>query len=145
MNSTRIDDFFSRYALSMNSALFDAEVDLQPITDSFSGYVVGANPFGVFGGSNSDAFKNSILEGVKSYKKMGIISMNIQSTEVTMLNEFHAMVKVNWKSFYEKNGKTGEIPFENIYLIQLLNNIPRIFAFITGDEQTELRKHNLIS
>lgn len=139
-----IDDFFNQYASTMNSALFGDVPDLGAVTRSFSDFVVGASPQGVMGGRNDEAFRKSITDGIDFYKRIGIISMNIMSKEVTALDDFHAMVKVYWKSFYGNERLSGEISFEVVYLIQVLDRSPKIFAFVTGDEQAALKRHNLI-
>lgn len=139
-----IEDFFNQYASTMNSALFGDTPDLSAVTRSFSDFVVGANPQGVMGGRNDETFRNSITDGIEFYRRIGIISMNIMSKEVTVLDDFHAMVKIYWKSFYGNESHSGEISFEVVYLIQVLDRSPKIFAFVTGDEQAALKSHNLI-
>lgn len=139
-----IDDFFSQYASTMNNALFGDMPDVSAITRSFSDFVVGASPQGIMGGRNDETFGKSIRDGIDFYKRIGIISMNIISKDVTVLDEFHAMVKVYWKSFYGNERLSGEIPFEVVYLVQALGQSPKIFAFVTGDEQAALKSHHLI-
>lgn len=144
INTTEIDDFFNRYASIVNNALFGDPLDTETIKDSFAGFVVGANPLGVAGGINDEKFQTTIQQGIDFYKRIGITSMNILSKEITVLDDFHAMAKIHWNSVYSKGDNSGEIPFEVIYFVQCRDGSPRIFAYITGDEQGALRDHKLI-
>jgi hypothetical protein len=56
------------------------------------------------------------------------------------------MVKVQWRSFYNKRDGSEElIEFDVIYFVQTLNEKPKIFAYIMGDEQGVLSERGLIS
>jgi hypothetical protein len=84
-------------------------------------------------------------EGYAFYKNIGITSMEIISRGITFLDDFHTMIKIHWKSnFIKKDGSKGEIEFENIYFTQTRDNQPKVFAYITGDEQAVLREFGLI-
>jgi hypothetical protein len=139
-----LNDFFSRYALTVNNALFGGVIDTDVFHNSFASFVVGANPLGIAGGSNDDKFQKAITDGIDFYKRIGIISMNISSIEITTLDHIHSLVKVFWKAFYVKDDLSGEIPFEVFYVVQNGSTAPKIFAYITGDEQAALRQHHLI-
>jgi hypothetical protein len=139
-----IEDFFNRYASTMNNALFGEIYDPNAIMDSFSAFVVGANPSGVVGGKNDEQFAKSILQGIDYYKKIGILSMNITAKEISILDEFHGVVNIFWKCFYENQNASGEIPFEVTYMIQCKDGSIKIFAYVTGDEQAAFKAHKLI-
>ena len=81
------------------------------------------------------------------YRKIGTQSMNITDRQITQLDEFHWMVKVHWKAEYLTRAEKREtIEFDVIYFVQILNDdeTPKIFAYITGDEQRVMREHGLI-
>lgn len=139
-----LNDFFSRYALTVNNALFGDAVNAEVLKNSFAGFVVGANPLGIYGGANDDQFQKTIRGGIDFYKQIGIISMNISSIEITTLDHIHSLVKIFWKAFYAKDELSVEIPFEVFYVVQNGSTAPKIFAYITGDEQAVLRRHHLI-
>jgi hypothetical protein len=139
-----IQDFFNRYASTMNNALFGDAYDIDSIMSSFANFVVGANPMGVAGGKNDDQFAEAIRQGIDFYKKIGIVSMNIVSKEITALDDFHAIVKIFWSSFYEKEMVSGEISFQVVYLVQCKDSAIKIFAYVTGDEQAAFRAHKLV-
>jgi hypothetical protein len=140
-----IEDFFNRYASITNNALFGDRYDVNSIKESFSDFVVGANPLGVAGGKNDDQFVNAIRQGIEFYKEIGIVSMNILSKEIFAIDEFHASVKIFWSSFYRKGDASGEIPFEVTYLVQCKDGMIKIFAYVTGDEKAAFKAHKLFS
>lgn len=99
---------------------------------------------GVAGGKTNDQFGRAIREGIEFYKKIGIASMNIISKEISILDDFHALTKVSWSSFYVNGNSSGEIPFEVVYLVQCRKGKCKIFAYVTGDEQAAFRAHKLL-
>lgn len=145
ISKENIEDFFNRYASTMNSALFGDVYDINTIVSSFSDLVVGASPMGVNGGKNDERFANAIRQGIDFYKKIGIVSMNIMSKEVSVLDNFHAVVKVFWSAFYGNENTSGEIPFQVVYMVQYRDGMIKIFAYVTGDEQAAFRAHQLLS
>jgi hypothetical protein len=84
-------------------------------------------------------------KGYAFYKNIGITSMDIVSKKITLLDDFHIMVKVRWKSnFLKRDGLKSSIEFENIYFNQTRDTQPKVFAYITGDEQAALKEAGLI-
>jgi hypothetical protein len=84
-------------------------------------------------------------KGYAFYKSIGMISTDIVTKEIMLLDDFHTMVKVRWKSnFIKKDGLNKAIEFENIYFTQTRHNQHKVFAFITGDEQAALKKAGLV-
>jgi hypothetical protein len=139
-----IEDFFNRYASTMNNVLFGDIVDVNSFRGSFASYVVGANPAGIAGGKNDGDFGNSIKSGIDFYKRIGIISMNITAKDITILDEYHATARISWECIYNRNEDSGGIPFDVFYVLQVRDHVAKIFAYVTGDEQKALRDQGLI-
>lgn len=108
MNLDQINDFFTQYALTTKKALSGADVVPTEFAKSFAAFVIGANPLGILGGKNDEDFINSITSGIQFYKRIGIQSMNIISTEFTQVDDFHVMTKVSWKCIYTSSGPLGD-------------------------------------
>jgi hypothetical protein len=71
--------------------------------------------------------------------------MDIRAQRVEVLDELHAMNRIEWNSsFHRKDGVTGSINFEVIYLLRLEDERWKIFAYITGDEQQALKDNGLV-
>lgn len=140
-----IDDFFNQYAARVNWALWEGQFDTDGIMQAFSEDFIGASPLGVRAGKNDSVFKDAISKGWSFYRNLGIHSMNIISKNITLLDEFHAMVKVKWNCLYvTKTDRSGEIEFEVFYLLHIQANNIKIFAYITGDEQAAFKEAGLI-
>lgn len=141
----QIDNFFNQYSEIFNHAIKTAVPDMEQTAGLYAECFIGANPLGVQCGRNDREFRSVMLKGYAFYKEIGIISMEILSKEITILDEFHTMTKVRWKSnFIKKDNAKGEIQFENIYFTQTKENQHKVFAWITGDEQAALKEQGLI-
>lgn len=142
----KIKQFFTDYEARFNRSLQEPPiVDVKGVVESFAPYFVEASPSGVHGGKNGWLFRVMVPRGFAYYKKIGTKSMKITSIEVTPLDDHHAMTKIHWDSRYlRKDGKEEQIEFDNLYFVQILEDKPRIFAYITADEQKILKEHGLI-
>lgn len=141
----QIDNFFNHYAEVFNSALKTDAPDIKRTAALFSTCFVAANPAGVNCGQNNETFLDAMQKGYAFYKTIGITSMDIVSKKITILDDFHTMTKVGWKSYFtKKDGQKGNIEFENIYFTQTINEQHKVFAYITGDEQSALKEAGLI-
>ena len=145
-HSQAIREFFNAYAKLFNDALADPpKVDLAAIRRSYSDYFVGTDPNAVRGGKNGLLFRLMLPLGYRRYRKLGCKRMELKSVDVTGLDDFHAMARTHWSSiFRKKDGTIVEIEFDNIYLLHIPDGAsPKIFAWITPDEQQALRDHGI--
>ena len=142
----RIRDFFAQYEARVNSALqATAKADAKATAQAFSDCFIAANPGGVACGKNDEQFQLQILQGFEYYRSIGTKSMKISGLKVTALDEFHVQAIIRWQSDYvRRDGKGERIDFDVIYLLQTIGERPKIFAYITGDEERALREKGLI-
>lgn len=141
----QVDDFFNLYRDIFNNAIRVDTPDIEQTARLYSDCFIGANPLGVQCSKNDKEFRSFLLKGYDFYKKIGTVSMDIISKEMTILDEFHTMTKVHWKSdFIKPDNSKLSIEFENIYFIQTGGNQYKVFAWITGNEQAALKEHGLI-
>jgi hypothetical protein len=139
--------FFEAHQARMNDALGDPpKVDISGATSAFAGYFVGSNPKGVFGGRNGWFLRFMIPQGYAFYRKIGTERMEVRGLQVTPIDDFHAMARTHWWSCYRRrSGERVEIEFDNVYLLHVPHSgDPKIFAYITGDEQQVLKDHGLV-
>lgn len=140
-----LSDFFSGYEQRFNEFLKGETLEVESTVRSFSACFIEASPLGVVCAPNDLEFRSMISKGYEFYRSAGITAMNILSKDITLLDDLHAMVKVHWNSrFTRRDGVQGAIEFDVIYLLQTNDNLPKIFAYITGDEQTALKENGLI-
>jgi hypothetical protein len=146
MHEENIRKFFTQYEARFNQSLQDPPVlDIDGVAASFTDFFIEASPLGVSGGKNDEKFREMIPQGFAFYKSIGTKSMKVANLDIIALDDDHAMAKVHWDSRYiKRDGSKERIEFDVIYFLQLLRDEPKIFAYITGDEQRVLKEHGLI-
>lgn len=142
----KVEEFFAAYAARMNRALGDPpEEDAEATVTAFATCFIEASPEGVKCGQNNAEFKQAIPMGLQFYRSIGTKAMTIRATEITQIDEIHWMAKVSWGAHYEpKDGRKFDIDFDVTYLLQLKDDQPKIFCYVTGDEQQAYREHGLV-
>lgn len=138
--------FFDAYAKRFNDAIADpSKVDVQGLRESFAGYFVGTDPNTVHGGRNGLFFRLMIPFGYRRYRKLGCKRMELRHVDVIGLDDFHSLARTRWSSLFRRADKSVvEIEFENIYLLHVPEGgEPKIFAWITADEQQTLKQHGV--
>jgi hypothetical protein len=139
-----LEKFFADYARRFNESL-KGNVDVEATAAAFASCFIEASIHGVICAKNDDQFRAMIPRGTDFYRSIGTTSMNIRSTEITSLDDHHDMVRVFWGSLYVKpDGAQVTIDFDVIYVLEDIRGTPKIFGYITGDEQNVLREHGLI-
>lgn len=142
----KLEQFFDEYAARTNRALGDEPVvDVDATSAAFATTFLEASPKGVSCGNNDDEFRKAIPKGLEFYRSIGTKSMNIITKNMTQLDDFHWMVKVHWEAHYQKSdGAKNVIPFEVIYMTQVIDEAIKIFCYITGDEEQMYKDHGLV-
>lgn len=140
-----LENFFDAYEARFNAALNGLPVDIEGTTAAFADTFIEASPQGIICGANDDKFREAIPKGYDFYRSIGTKSMRIVWRNITPLDDYHALVKIHWQGVYAKaHGSEEKIDFDVIYFVQMLDDTPKIFAYITGDEQKVLHEHGLI-
>ncbi|NLX48780.1 MAG: hypothetical protein GXY82_02675 [Methanospirillum sp.] len=140
-----IERFFDEYASQFARALADTpEVDVEATAGAFADCFVEAGPRGVVCGRNDGAFREQIPHGFAFYRGIGIRSMTVATLAPSQLDAGHWGVRVGWSAAYDLGGRSGTVEFEVLYFVQLTGSGPKIFAYITGDEEAELRRLGLL-
>ena len=141
-----LSDFFAAYEARTNQALADPpDVDVEATVSAFAEAFIHADPNGVRCGRNDGELRSAIPQGFAFYRRIGTKSMRIIGLTATPLDDHHAMAKVQWRAEYRTDdGREERIDFEVIYFVQTTTGRPKIFAYITGDEQKAYREHGLL-
>lgn len=120
-------------------------MDSAAIRACFAGCFVGAGPAGVTCGANDDSFAASLATGYVFYRKIGTRRMVLRGVEPTPIDRLHHLVKVLYRADYRKPDDTElSIDFDVSYILQARDGVPKIFAFITGDEMGLYKQHGLL-
>jgi len=142
----QLETFFAAYEARFNQALGDnPQDDVEGTMAAFADCFIEASPLGLSCAQNDEQFRTQIPKGNAFYRSIGTQSMKIMALTITPLDDYHVQTKVHWQAQYKKrDGGEETIDFDVIYFLQLLGNQPKIFAYITGDEQKVLQEHGLI-
>lgn len=141
-----VKGFFSDYESQFNKTLEDPPVvNSDAFARSFTTSFVEASPLGIMCIHNDRQFLEGIPQGFAFYKSIGTQAMKIAKIEVVPLNPQHAMAKVKWNSSYrKKDGDQINIQFDVIYFMQVFDGEAKIFAYISGDEEKELKDKGVV-
>jgi len=142
---SKVRQLFDEYGRISNDALKDeTSVHATLVASFFAAYFVGSTPKAVFGGPNDVTFREMIPQGFARYRQCGGKRMDITGIKVTTLNDLHALAEIGWDFAYvNKAGKGGNVRFTNFYFVTIADGEPRIFAYITGDEDKAMQEHGL--
>lgn len=144
-NIQQLETFFDQYAERLNKALNNEQSDIDTTVNCFANCFIESSPLGVICGKNDKDFRKKIPEGYAFYRSIGITSMDILSKEITPLDTYHNMTKIQWKTNYiNKKGSKGSIKFDVIYFTWSIDEEHKIFSYITGDEQKAYEDAGLI-
>jgi len=140
---TAVRSLFDRYEQSFRKAL-RGDVDVEEAVSAYASAFVAASPAGVMVGQNDDNLRQVMAQGYEHYRAIGTREMRIRAVRITPVDELHCVAHVAWSATYARRDASDvTIDFDVHYLVQALDGDPRIFGWITGDEQAELRKHGI--
>lgn len=140
-----VKKFFERYERVFNQALAD-DVNMEEVAALYAPEFIAASPAGVMAGKNDAQFKEVMAQGYERYRAIGTKRMQIRDMRLSSIDDLHCTAHITWRATYDRNGKPDEIiDFDVHYLVQIIDEKPKVFAWISGDEQALLRKHGIIS
>lgn len=146
VSKAQLKTFFEEYEARVNRAISDPpEVDEKATAAAFASYFIEASPAGIECGENGDKFLHVIPEGFKHYRKIGTKEMRMESINFVEIDEMHWVVSVEWRAVYaKKDADDVAIEFKVHYMVQAVDEDPKIFAYVTGDEQKALRDAGIV-
>jgi hypothetical protein len=142
-----IESFFADYAKRSNDALQDPpREDVDGVTGAFAPFFVESSPKGVIGGANDEKFRELIPHGFARYRQIGGKAMRAVRVKATELDDFNAFARVDWEFDYVRrsDGRKGTVVFQNIYFLNFADGSPKVFAYITPDEEQAMKDHGLL-
>lgn len=137
-----VKELFGRYAQNFNAAL-TAEPDLEAIAGLYTDTFIAASPAGIMSGKNDDELRKVMADGFARYRGMGTKKMEVRGLRVTPIDALHGLVHVDWRAIYDVDGARKLIDFTNAYLVRIDGAKGKVFGWITGDENAELKKHGI--
>jgi hypothetical protein len=144
MMETSVRTFFERYESFFNRSL-DGDVDADEIATLYASEFIAATPTGVMAGKNDDQLKQIMTQGYARYREIGTKDMRLRDVHVSPIDDYHCVAHVAWTATYARKDQPDvTIDFDVHYFIQKLDEEPKVFGWVSGDEQALLRKHNVI-
>lgn len=136
--------FFERYERLFNQSL-DGNADMENVTALYATDFIAASPAGVAAGKNDGHFREAMIEGYARYRDIGTKEMRIRDIRLSPIDDRHCLAHVSWTALYTRADQPDiAIDFDVHYLIQTLDDGPKVFGWVSGDEQALLKAHGVI-
>jgi hypothetical protein len=141
---TAVRNLFARYQRCFNRAL-DGDVDLDDGASFYASAFIAASPAGVVAGKNDDQLGQIMAQGYERYRAIGTKEMRMRDVRLSPMDEHHCVAHVAWTAIYARRDAPDiSIDFDVHYLVQKLNGAPKIFGWVSGDEQALLKEHGIV-
>ena len=136
--------FFERYESFFNQSL-GGDMDLDEVAALYASEFIAASPAGVMAGKNDDQLKQVMAQGYARYRAIGTKEMRIRDVRLSAMDDHHCVAHVAWTATYaRKDQPDAAIDFDVHYFVQKLDGEPKVFGWVSGDEQALLRKHGIL-
>jgi hypothetical protein len=141
---TSVRKLFGRYERVFNAALH-GDVDMDDVAALYAADFIAASPAGVMTGKNDEQLKQVMAQGYARYRAIGTKEMRIRGLRISPMDEHHCVAHVAWRATYVRNDKPDvTIDFDVHYLVQQIGAEPKVFGWVSGDEQAVLKEHGII-
>ncbi len=141
---TSVRKLFERYERVFNAALH-GDVDMDDVAALYAADFIAASPAGVMTGKNDEQLKQVMAQGYARYRAIGTKEMRIRGLRISPMDERHCVAHVAWRATYARNDKPDvTIDFDVHYLVQRLGAEPKVFGWVSGDEQAVLKEHGIV-
>jgi hypothetical protein len=136
--------FFERYESFFKQSL-DGKMDMDEVASLYASEFIAASPAGVTTGKNDDQLKQAMAQGYARYRAIGVKDMRVRNVRLSPIDELHCVAHVAWTATYARKVQADlAIDFDVHYFVQTLDGEPKVFGWVSGDEQALLRKHGII-
>ena len=134
---------FERYERFFMRAL-GGDLDPAEAAALYASEFIAATPAGVMGGRNDETCREAMAKGYEHYRAIGTKAMKIRAVRVSPIDELHCVAHVAWKATYARDGRDDvSIDFVVHYLVQTRGGEPKVFGWISGDEEALLKQHGV--
>lgn len=141
---TSVRRFFERYERSFNRALAGG-MSMDELSELYAPSFIAASPAGVLAGKNDDGLRQAMAQGYAHYRAIGTKAMRIHGVRIHAIDEHHCLAHVSWQASYARGSRPDVvIDFEVHYFVQQLDDEPKVFGWVSGDEQALLHEHGIL-
>jgi hypothetical protein len=139
-----VKKLFERYESVFNRSL-GGDMEMDETAALYASEFIAASPVGVMAGKNNDQLKQVMAQGYARYRAMGTKEMRIRNVRLSAIDDHHCVAHVAWTATYvRKDRPEVAVDFDVHYFVQKLDGEPKVFGWVSGDEQALLRKHNIV-
>ena len=136
--------FFERYERFFNQSL-GGDIDMDEVAALYASELIAASPDGVTTLKNDDHLKQVMAQGYTRYRAMGTKAMRMRDVQLSPIDDHHCVAHVAWTATYAcKDQPDVAIDFDVHYFVQKLDEEPKVFGWVSGDEQSLLKKHGIL-
>jgi hypothetical protein len=136
--------FFERYESFFNRSL-GGDTAMDEVAALYAAEFIAASPAGLMTGKNNGQLKQVMAQGYARYRAIGTKEMRIRDVRLSPIDDHHCVAHVAWTATYtRKDQPDAAIDFDVHYFVQKLGGAPKVFGWVSGDEQALLRKHGII-
>jgi hypothetical protein len=144
MEEKRVREFFERYQDFFRQGL-KGKADMEQVASSYATAFIAASPAGVNVGQNDEQLRQVMWQGFERYRQIGTKDMTLRAVRIDPIDEHHCVAHVAWTATYDRGAAPdARIDFDVHYFMQQLDGEPRIFGWVSGDEQALLRQHGIL-
>ncbi|MCD0504592.1 nuclear transport factor 2 family protein [Bordetella petrii] len=144
MKESQAKAFFDRYQRFFNRAL-GGDLDLDELAALYAPEFIAASPAGVAAGKNDEQLKQAMAQGYARYRALGTKAMRVRAVRLSAIDGLHCVAHVAWTATYARQGQADlNIDFDVHYLMQEKDGQPKVFGWVSGDEQALLRQHGIV-
>jgi hypothetical protein len=144
MLETSVRKFFERYARFFNQSLA-GDMDMDQGATLYASEFIAASPAGVMTGKNDERLKQIMSDGYARYRAIGTKNMRLRGVSISPIDDHHCVARVAWTATYARQDQQDvAIEFVVHYFVQELAGEPKVFGWVSGDEQALLRQHGII-
>ena len=140
----RIRKFLERYERFFTQSL-GGDMDMKEAASLYASDFIAASPAGVITGKNDDHLRQVMAQGYERYRAMGTREIRIRDISLSSIDDHHCTAHVAWTATYARQDQADvAIDFDVHYFVQTLNGEPKVFGWVSGDEQALLKKHGIL-
>lgn len=144
MMETSVRKLFERYERVFKRSL-SGDMDMDEAAALYAAEFIAASPAGVRTGKNDDRLKEIMVRGYARERAVGMKDMAIRHVRLSPIDDRHCVAHVAWTATYARSGRPDvAIDFDVHYFVQTLDGEPKVFGWVSGDEQALLRTHGIL-
>jgi hypothetical protein len=141
---TSIGAFFGRYESLFNKAL-NGDADMAEVASLYAPELVAALPAGIGTAKNDVQLRQVMARGYARQREIGTKDMRIRGIRLSPIDDRHCVAHVAWTATYaRRNGPDTAIDFDVHYFLRDPGGEPKVFGWVSGDEEALLRQHGII-